>query len=57
MRQALVRYEPRIDVLTVQVALDAQRGDRLIVTIEYRVRSTDTVFNLVYPFYLERGAL
>ena len=28
---------------------------RLLVRIAYRVRATNNVFNLVYPFYLERG--
>jgi len=57
VEKALVRFEPRIELLKVAVTLDQNQGDRLIINVEYRVRRTDTTFNLVYPFYLERGAI
>jgi phage baseplate assembly protein W len=55
--EALIRFEPRIAVLNVEVTVDPQRQDRLLINLHYRVRSTDTTFNLVYPFYVERGGL
>lgn len=55
VRDALLTQEPRIDVRNVQV--EAQGGgDTLLIEIEYQVRATNNVFNLVYPFYLERSA-
>ena len=27
----------------------------MLISIDYEVRATDNVFNLVYPFYLERS--
>jgi uncharacterized protein len=56
VRQALVLWEPRIDVLDVQVTPGADAASTLTVTIAYRVRATNNVFNLVYPFYLEGSA-
>ena len=53
VREALLRFERRIDVLSVQVEPD-QGGTVLLISINYQVRSTNNVFNLVYPFYLER---
>jgi phage baseplate assembly protein W len=54
--EALVRFEPRIEVLGVAAeAVEDGDGARLLVRIDYRVRRTDTVHNLVYPFYVERG--
>ena len=55
VREALVTYEPRIDV--VEVKVDLQRGAQpaVLVDVEYRVRSTNTFYNLVYPFYLQEG--
>jgi phage baseplate assembly protein W len=48
-------FEPRIDVHDVQV--EAQNnGEVLLISIDYEVRATNNVFNLVYPFYLERSA-
>ena len=55
VREALLVNEPRIDVRNVQV--DAQGGgEMLLINIEYQLRATNNVFNLVYPFYLERSA-
>lgn len=52
---ALVNFEPRIDVLDVEVTSDTAGGSVIFILLEYRVRRTNTVFNLVYPFYLESG--
>jgi phage baseplate assembly protein W len=49
--EALVRWEPRIDSVTVDVSADPPRG-RLTLDVRYRVRATNTFYNLVYPFYL-----
>ena len=54
VQQALLRFEPRIDVLDVRV--DSGGTDNtLLLNIEYEVRATNNVFNMVYPFYLERS--
>ena len=56
VQDALLRFEPRIDVLDVQVTPKwDNEGDKLLVDIIYQVRATNNVFNLVYPFYLERS--
>ncbi|MCP3956371.1 MAG: GPW/gp25 family protein [bacterium] len=55
--EALIRFEPRVDVLGVDVRADSEQRGVLLIELDYRVRRTDTQFNLVYPFYLERGAL
>lgn len=57
VKEALIRFEPRIEVLNVEVTVSPQQHDRLFIHLHYRVRSTDTTFNLVYPFYIERGGL
>jgi phage baseplate assembly protein W len=53
VRQALILWEPRIDVLDVSARPDEAEPTRLLIQIEYRVRATNNRFNLVYPFYLE----
>jgi uncharacterized protein len=55
VKQALIRFEPRIEVLDVKVTSDAKQPGVLLIELDYRVRRTDTLFNLVYPFYLEKG--
>jgi phage baseplate assembly protein W len=54
VRDALLRFEPRINLLEVDVQADAD-GASLQISIDYQVRATNTMFNLVYPFYLERS--
>lgn len=55
VRDALLSFEPRIQLVNVQV--NARSGGEVMeITVDYRVRATNTAFNLVFPFYLERGA-
>jgi len=55
VREALVTYEPRIELLEVGVdPLEALSG-LLVFTIHYRVRRTNQVDNLVYPFFYREG--
>ena len=51
VQQALIAWEPRIDSIAVAVSADPVRG-RLMIDVHYRVRATNTFYNLVYPFYL-----
>jgi phage baseplate assembly protein W len=52
VRRALERWEPRIDVVDVDFELDGSSDGPLAITIEYRLRATNDVRNLVYPFYV-----
>lgn len=55
VREALVTYEPRIELLEVSVdPLEALNG-LLVLTVHYRVRRTNQVDNLVYPFFYREG--
>ncbi|QDG54909.1 GPW/gp25 family protein [Persicimonas caeni] len=53
VQEALVRWEPRIDVIDVRATSDAERPNLLRVEIDYRVRANNAVHNLVYPFFLQ----
>lgn len=55
VREALTRWEPRIEVRRVEASRDRIDAGELPITVEYRVRSTNVESNLVYPFYLEEG--
>src|SRR4051794_32923902 len=54
VQQALILWEPRIDSIEVKVTADPPLG-RLNISMRYRVRTTNTFYNLVYPFYLQEG--
>ena len=55
VRDALMRWEPRIDVLDVRVESPGEQKNRLDIRIDYRLRSNNAFFNLVYPFFLTEG--
>lgn len=55
VEEALKRWEPRINLLEVMVEPDQDDPAVILITIHYQIKATDSRFNLVYPFYLERG--
>lgn len=48
----LLVHEPRIRVLDLVVDDSLAREGQLQIRLEYAVRSTNSRFNLVYPYYL-----
>ena len=55
--QAILFFEPRIDVEATKVAIaDANEG-RLTIKLLYRVRQTNSRANVVFPFYIREGTL
>lgn len=53
VREALLRWEPRIAVQSVEVSSDRTERGRLEIEIDYRIESSDSERNLVYPFYVD----
>ncbi len=49
---ALIRWEPRIEVISIRVEASAPIANKLLIHIQYKVRRSNTFDNLVYPFYL-----
>lgn len=56
VENALIDWEPRIDVVAVSVTPSSAAIGTLLIDITYRVRLTNSVGNLVYPFYLGEGS-
>jgi phage baseplate assembly protein W len=52
VHQALARWEPRIEVVSLDFDLDEVDQGKLGITISYRVLATSRLYNLVYPFYV-----
>jgi phage baseplate assembly protein W len=53
VEDSLRRWEPRIDVIEVSAVPDRANA-RLLIHVDYRLKSVNSRFNLVYPFYLLR---
>lgn len=55
VRDALIRWEPRITEVEVEADLENGQENLLRIQIGYRVRVTNNPYNLVFPFYLQEG--
>ncbi|MCP4153137.1 MAG: GPW/gp25 family protein [bacterium] len=55
VRDALIQWEHRIEVLKVEVTAERMNEGKLLINVDYRVRTTNNRFNLVYPFFLTEG--
>jgi phage baseplate assembly protein W len=67
VREALARWESRIELVAVKAAANDHRQEKagagnvpegalsIDISISYRVRTTNNQFNIVYPFYLTEG--
>ena len=52
VREALSKYERRIDVLAINAETSEDQPNLLLIRINYRVRANNAIGNLVYPFYI-----
>jgi phage baseplate assembly protein W len=50
--KSLSEFEPRIEEVNVRVESFPQSDNRLLIYVDYRVRTNNSKRNLVYPFYL-----
>jgi phage baseplate assembly protein W len=57
VRQAILNWEPRIDLDEVAVTQDSATVGLVLISIAYTLRRTNSRSNLVYPFYLQEGTL
>lgn len=53
VREGLTLWEPRIELIKLEVIPEESDQGKLLVSIDYQVRVTNNRFNLVYPFYLK----
>ncbi len=55
IRTAILYYEPRIEVEKIDLNDTGELEGRILITITYKVRATNSRFNFVYPFYKNEG--
>jgi phage baseplate assembly protein W len=55
VQRALLRWEPRIDVLDVRTESHPETPNLLMIQVDYRIRANNAFHNLVYPFYINEG--
>jgi len=55
VHDALVTYEPRIELTNVAIDPSDALDGLLVISIDYRLRRTNQEDNLVYPFFFREG--
>jgi phage baseplate assembly protein W len=55
IQTAILYFEPRITVENIEIDTTGELEGRIIATIEYTIRTTNSRFNFVYPFYYHEG--
>lgn len=55
VRDALIRWEPRITEIQVRAEEDPENSACLLIRVDYVVRSTNNPYNLVFPYYINEG--
>ena len=53
VREAIVKWEPRVDILNIIAQPEDVESGKLNINIDYKVRRTNSRYNMVYPFYLK----
>jgi hypothetical protein len=51
VEQALLRWEPRVDIEFVNVTVDPFERNTLYIDINYKIKGENDKRNLVFPFY------
>lgn len=52
---AILYYEPRVNLVAVDVDTSEQVKGKLDISITYEIKGTNSRKNMVYPFYLTEG--
>ena len=55
IEDAVLRHEPRIILNAVEVTNSAAETGLLLIQLDYTIRTTNSRFNMVYPFYINEG--
>lgn len=55
--KAILYFEPRIDLVNIDILTEEVLEGRFKVELEYEIRSTNSRFNFVYDYYLREATI
>jgi hypothetical protein len=55
IERAVKYYEPRIDVDSIDISTDDMLDGKLMINIQYTIKTSNTRSNMVYPYYILEG--
>lgn len=54
---AILHFEPRVLLENVALGMDSVLEGRVDIYLDYRIRTTNSRYNMVYPFYLDESTM
>ena len=54
IQDAIIYFEPRIKLLDIELETFENEG-KILITVNYMIKGTNSRLNYVYPFYLNEG--
>jgi len=57
VRSALTQWEPRIQLVSVRADPSPDQDSLVLISINYQIRDTNELYNMVYPFFLTEGTV
>lgn len=55
VRRAIVRYEPRIKLETIEMNDSGELEGRVLIEVTFTIKETNSRANFVFPFYINEG--
>jgi len=55
VKNAVVRYEARVDLNEVEMEDSGEFEGRIIITVHFTIRATNSRSNIVFPYYKNEG--
>lgn len=55
--KAILYFEPRIDLIKLEIITEEVLEGRFQIELEYSIRSTNSRFNFVYDYYLREATI
>ncbi|MEM7365524.1 MAG: GPW/gp25 family protein [Pseudomonadota bacterium] len=55
IERAVLFWEPRVDLHSVSIRADEALEGRLLLSLQYTIRTTNTRSNVVFPYYYKEG--
>jgi phage baseplate assembly protein W len=52
VKTSITYYEARIKADNIEVKTDEENEGRVLIVVDYTIRSTNTKYNFVFPFYI-----
>lgn len=57
IEDSILNNESRVEVQNVDVSVSDTTEGMVMISIDYMIRTTNTRYNLVYPFYLNEASI